>query len=50
MENAKANYCPTCGSKCRRKGVCAFHRKITLGPPLRVCHNGHIVEVLSEEQ
>jgi len=41
-----ANFCPTCGSKSEPAGVCPHHGKIIFGPPLRVCLNGHIAEVL----
>ena len=49
IENNKANYCPRCGQKCN-DGVCPYHGKIILGTPLRVCLNGHIVEVLPDNE
>ncbi len=45
-----AKYCPCCGQKCEPLGNCPYHGKVVLGPPLRVCLNGHIVEVLREER
>ena len=47
-QEKKANFCPTCGEKCERKGYCSYHGKIILGPPLEVCLNGHVVKVLQE--
>ena len=46
MKNKKARYCPTCGTRCEPIGTCPLHGKIILGPPIRVCLNGHIAEVL----
>ena len=50
IKDDKANFCPTCGAKCRPTGVCPNHGIIILGPPLRVCLNGHIVEVLDDNE
>jgi len=48
IKNGKSNFCPRCGARCEPVGVCPNHGKIILGPPLRVCLNGHIAEVIKE--
>lgn len=54
----KSKYCPTCGTPLNELtgetalgksiGTCPTHGKCIMGSPLRVCLNGHVVEVLSE--
>ena len=55
----KQKYCPTCGTPLddltgentlgKSIGTCPRHGKCIMGPPLRVCLNGHVVEVLKED-